>query len=376
MLKAFKYRIRTSKAIEANLQNTLNVCRELYNAGLQERREAWKRCGASINYAAQCMQLPEIKAIRPDVGSVHSQVLQQTLKRLQRAFDNFFRRVKNGEKPGYPRFKPASRYDSFTYPQGGWKLDGDKLTLSKIGSVRLRLSRPIEGIIKTCTIKRQVDGWFVIFTVEDEPKPLQKTGHAVGIDVGLENFATLSTGEVVDNPHFLRRAEQELKTAQRRVSRRKRGGSNRKKAVKVLAKKHLKIQNQRKDFCHKLSNQLVKEFDVIAVEDLNIQNMVKNHHLAKSIADASWGTFTTILSHKAECAGKSMVKVLAAYTSQDCSRCGHRVRKTLATREHRCINCGLVLHRDLNAAHNILGRADRLLMSEVALANDARIPCL
>lgn len=358
------------------MEATLEICRELYNAGLQERRDAYRTARKSVNYQEQQNQLPDIKAIRPELNAVYSQVLQDPLRRLSRAFDNFFQRVREGKTPGFPRFKGKNRYDSFTFPQFGFKLIENKLTLAKIGSCRIRLSRPIEGKIKTCTIKRQADGWFVIFTVEDEPTPLPKTGHAVGIDVGLENFATLSTGEIVDNPRFLRQAERKLKTAQRRVCRRKRGGTNRRKAVKLLSKKHLKVSNQRKDFCHKLSNQLVKEFDIIAVEDLNIQNMVKNHHLAKSISDAAWGTFTRILSNKAENAGKSMVKVSAAYTSQDCSRCGHRVRKTLATREHRCINCGLVLQRDHNAAHNILGRADRLLMSEVALVNDARIPAL
>jgi putative transposase len=213
-LKAYKYKLKTSAKFEAACIAALDVCRQLYNAALQERRDAYRINGISINYHAQAVQLPQIKQIRQDVGGVHSQVLQDALRRLDKTFDSFFRRVKNGETPGYPRFKPASRYDSFTYPQSGFRLKGDKLHLSKIGSCRIRLSRPIEGIIKTCTIKRDVDGWYVVFAVEENQcRFFPKTGKAVGIDVGIENFATLSTGEVVESPEFLRESEAELKTA-------------------------------------------------------------------------------------------------------------------------------------------------------------------
>lgn len=218
----------------------------------------------------------------------------------------------------------------------------------------MRLSRPIEGKIKTCTIKREADGWYVIFAVEDTQCPyFPKTGESVGVDVGIENFATLSTGEAVANPQYLRKAERALKTAHRRVSRRKKGSNRRRKAVQLLAKKHQKIARQRQDFFHKLSLRLVKEFDEVVFEDLNIAGMKKNHHLAKSISDAAWGTFMLIHEGKAANAGRSVMKVPAAFTSQDCSACGHRVRKSLAMREHRCVACGLVLHRDHNAALNI-----------------------
>jgi putative transposase len=329
---------------------------------LQERRDAYKVSKTSINYQSQQNQLPEIRSEREDIRGVHSQVLQDTLNKLSKAFDAFFRRVKTGETPGYPRFKGQRFFNSFTYPQSGFRLEGDKLRLSKIDSVRLRLSRKIEGKIKTCTIKRQVDGWFVIFTVEEnQSRYLPKTGASVGIDVGLENFATLSTGEIIENPRLFRRAEQALKIQQRKVSKKKRGGSNRKKAVSLLGKKHLKVANQRKDFFHKTSLLLIKEFDEIAVEDLNIKGLVKNHHLAKAISDASWGTFSSVLENKAANAGRRVWKVPAAYTSQDCSQCGDRVKKSLAVREHRCIACGNVCHRDHNAALNILGRADQFV---------------
>lgn len=358
-MRAYKFKLKPNKAFASQCELTLNVCRELYNAGLHERRDAFNTCRMSVTFHKQVNQLPAIKLIREDARAVHSQVLQDTLRRLSKAFAAFFRRVKNGEEPGYPRFKGKPRFNSFTYPQSGFRLDGDKLILSKIGSCRIRLSRQIEGRIKTCSIKRQVDGWFVIFTAETPAKPLPKTGASVGIDVGIENYATLSTGEVIDNPKCLRESERELKIAQRQVSKKKRRGSNRQKAARMLARKHLKVANQRRDFLHKLANQLTSKFDEIAVEDLNIKGLLKNHHLAKSISDAAWNTFLTILIAKAENAGRRVWKVAAAFTSQDCSGCGERVKKSLADREHRCIGCGLVLHRDHNAAINILGRADR-----------------
>ena len=360
-MKAYKFKLRPSKRISQAFESTLNVCRELYNAGLQERRDAWQLNRVSINYQQQQNQLPALKLIREDVDALYSQVPQDALRRLSKAFDAFFRRIREGvapDKVGFPRFKGKRRYDSFCYPQSGFKLEGDKLHLSKIGSVRLRLSRPIAGTIKTCTIKRQVDGWVVVFTVEENQcRYLPKTGAAVGIDLGIENFATLATGEAIENPKYLRAAERRLKTAHRAVSRKKLRGSNRRKAIQLLAKQHLKVTRQRYDFFHQRSLDLIREFDAFAFENLNIAGMVKNHHLAKSIADAAWNTFLNIHTNKAEEAGRVVRLVPAAFTSQDCSRCGDRVKKSLSQREHRCIKCGLILHRDHNAAINIWGRA-------------------
>src|SRR5262245_1083169 len=374
-VKAYKYKLKTNAMFVAGCSSTLDVCRELYNAALQERRDAYQINGVSINYHAQAIQLPQIKQVREDVGAVYSQVLQDTLRRVDKTFDAFFRRVKNGETPGYPRFKSASRYDSFSYPQSGFRLEGDKLHLSKIGSCRVRLSRPIEGTIKTCTIKREPDGWYVVFAVEEnQSRFFLKTGDGVGIDVGIENFATLSTGEVVENPQFLRESERGLKTAQRRVSRRPNKRSNRRrKAVKLLAKKHQQVRRQRADFHHKTALKLIREFDAIAVEDLNVKGIVKNHHLAKSISDAGWSQFILILTSKAEEAGRKVIKVNPSYTSQDCSQCGHRVRKTLATREHRCDKCGFVAHRDHNSALDIKGRAGLSGMVPLQESREPRI---
>ena len=376
-MKAYKYKLRLNRTFQSNCERTLDVCRELYNAALQERRDAWTSKRVSVNYATQCAQLVEIKQLRPELNSVHSQVLQQTLRKLERAFENFFRRVKSGETPGYPRFKSKDRFDSFCYPQAGFRLEGDKLHLSKIGSCRVRLSRPIEGAIKTCTIKREADGWYVIFAVEENQcRFLPKTGDSVGVDVGLEHFATLSTGEVIENPRHLKHAERRLKTAQRKVSRRTNKRSNRRrKAVVLLRKQHQKIARQRQDFQHKTALRLIREFDSLAVEDLNISGLVKNHHLAKAICDAAWNAFFLILTSKAAEAGRQVVKVAPQFTSQDCHACGVKVRKTLAVREHRCIACGFVAHRDHNAALNIQRRGTPFGESGRPL-DEPRIPLL
>lgn len=360
-MKAFRYKIRRpSKAVLSKFELTLTLCRELYNAGLQERRDAYQLNRVSINYFDQANQLIEIKAVRDDLETVHSQVLQDVLKRLDKAFKAFFSRIKKGEKVGFPRFKGQNRFDSFCFPQSGFKLTKDKLTLSKIGQVRIRLSREIVGKIKTCVVKREVDGWYVIFTTETEKELLEKTGESVGIDVGLEYFATLSNGEQIENPRFYRNSERLLNMAQRSVSRKKKGSNSRRKSVHHLRRQHLKITRQRQDFLHKASKNLVERFDEIAVEKLQIRNMVKNHHLAKSINDASWGNFLRLLDYKAENAGKRVWKVNPSGTSQICV-CGAAVKKTLSVRQHKCQNCGLFLHRDIVSAKVILQRAGHTL---------------
>lgn len=225
--------------------------------------------------------------------------------------------------------------------------------LSKIGSITFCKDRPLQGKPKTCTIIRKAGGWFAHITCEVEPEPLPKTGGRVGIDLGIESFATLSNGEMVANPRHYRGAERTLKTAQRRLSRRQKGGSGRRRARQLLAKAHLKVARTRRDFCHKVAHDLVTRFDHIVVEDLNIRGMAKNHPLAKSISDAGWGTFVSILSEKAESAAKTVEKVNPAYTSQNCSGCGQRVPSALSVRWHSCPYCGLELHRDHNAALNI-----------------------
>jgi putative transposase len=356
-MKSFKYKVFTpNKQIAGKLNNCLRLCRELYNSALQERRDAYRLNQISLNYYDQANQLSDIKEIRDDLQDVHSQVLQDILKRLDKTFKAFYARAKKGQA-GFPRFKGENQFDSFCFPQSGWKLEGDKLTLSKIGTLRLRLSREIKGKIKTVTVKKEIDGWYVIFACETEKELLKNTGESVGIDVGIKTFAKLSNGQEIPNPKFYRTSEAKLKRAQRKVSRKKKGSNRRRKTVKLLRKQHLKIKRQRLDFLHKESLKLVRKYDEIAVEDLRITNMVKNHHLAKSIADASWGNFLNILTAKAENAGREIWKVNAKNTSQDCFACGEKVPKSLSERTHHCSNCGIILDRDENAAKNILKRA-------------------
>jgi putative transposase len=354
--KTFKYKLCPTPEQERTMAFVLRRCRELYNAALQERRDAWQKCSTSITCARQSAQLPAIKALRPEYRDVHSQVLQDVLTRLDHAFAAFFRRVEKGEKPGYPRFQRGTRYHSFTYKQfgNGATLDEGDLVLVKIGRIPVRWSRPLEGTIKTVTITQEADGWYVCFTCVDVPsQPLPPTGQETGIDVGLKVFLVTAQGEALANPRYYRKAEKALAKAQRRVSRRKKGSNRRKKAVRLLAKKDQKVKRQRRDFHHKTALQLVRMYDVIYLEDLQVANLIQNSRLAKSISDAGWGQFRTILEGKAAYAGRRVIAVPPAYTSQDCSGCGERVQKSLSIRTHICPNCGLVLDRDENAARNI-----------------------
>ena len=368
--KTFKYKLKPTPEQEQAMAFVLRRCRELYNAALQERRDAWQKCGVSVTLAGQSAQLPAVKEVRPEYGDIHSQVVQDVLTRLDRAFQAFFRRVKNGGTPGYPRFQGTNRYNSFTYKQfgNGATLDNGFLVLSKIGRIALRWSRPLQGMPKTVTVSREADGWYVCFSCAGVPvKPLPATGQETGLDLGIEAFATLADGQRIFHPGWYRQAECKLKTAQRRVSRRKKGSNRRRKAVTLLAKAHLKVRRQRADFHHKTALKLIQQHDTIYHEDLQTANMVKNHHLAKSISDAGWAVFLTILSFKAACAGRRVVAVPPAYTSQICSGCGVMVAKGLSVRWHSCPDCATSLHRDHNAARNI-ERLGQSLRGGAALA--------
>ncbi|MCX5804008.1 MAG: transposase [Proteobacteria bacterium] len=287
---------------------------------------------------------------------MHSQVLQDVLFRVERAFQGFFRRLKekNG-KAGYPRFKSENRYDSITYPQQpGFQLTEQGLKLSKIGTIKLKKHREIKGDIETCTIKKEIDRWYACFSVEYGPVKKLIPDKAIGIDMGIKSFATLSNGEIIDNPKYLRKSEERLITKQRQLSQKKKGCKNRKKARIKVAKLHCKVRNQRNDFHHKVSRKIVDTYGFIVVENLHIKGMVRNHHLAKSISDAGWRQFLNYLTYKAEEAGCLVEKVSPHYTSINCSVCGEPVPKTLAQRIHRCPFCKTVMDRDHNAAQNIL----------------------
>jgi putative transposase len=357
VIKAFKYRLDPNQAVTARLEATLSICRELFNAALEERRDAYRATGRGVGFAAQSRQLPEIKAVREDVAAVHSQILQDVLWRVDAAFQRFFDGLASGRRVGYPRFKGARRYHSFTFPQSGFSLDGDTLTLSKIGSTRLWLSRPLQGTIKTLTIKREVDQWYAVFTCEmGDARLLPATGRVVGVDVNLENFLTTSDGERVENPRFFREAEPRLRRAQRQLGRTTKGSKRRHRARERVAKLHRKVKRQRLDFAHKLSRRLVDECDVIFFECLMITNMVRNQPLAKSISDVAWGQFLSLLTAKAASAGRLAVNVDPRGTTQQCSRCGETVPKGLSVRWHSCPHCRLELDRDENSAINIRER--------------------
>ena len=355
--KTFKYRLYPTRQQRERLQTTLDVCRELYNASLQERREGYKNCRAMLNYYTQANQLPAIKVLRPDVAALHSQVLQDVLKRIDKAFQAFFRRVQQGQKPGFPRFQGRHRYDSFTYPQTGFDL-GPQLQLSKIGNVKIKLHRQLLGEVKTLTIKRENGNWYACFSCVVEPEPLPVLDNSTGIDVGLETFATLSNGKKIPNPRWYRVEQKRLRRAQRKVARRTNKKSNRRrKAVAILAQVHRDIFNQRNDFQHKESLKIIQQYQTIFVEDLRSKGLSRGI-LAKSVHDASWASFLDKLSYKAENAGRTFIQVAPQGTSQRCS-CGATNRKKLSDREHVCAACGLVTSRDHAAALEIqrLGRS-------------------
>jgi putative transposase len=366
--KTYKYKLKPTPAQERQLEEVVWQCRRLYNTALEQRITLWKQRGVSTSQYAQEAELKDLRAGMPEYAAIHSHVLQEVLARLEKTYQAFFRRVQRSEKPGFPRFQGRNRFHSFTYKEfgNGARLDNGFLVLAKIGRIAVRWSRPLEGTAKTVTLSREADGWYVCVSCADvAAEPLPLTEQETGIDLGLESFATLANGTMIHNPRCYRRAERRLKTAQRRVARRKKGSSRRRKAVKLLAKAHQQVRRQRQDFHHKAARHLVRQFDAIYHEELQVANMLKNHHLAKSIQDAGWSQFLRILTFKAACAGKRVVAVHPAYTSQTCSGCGVIVQKGLSVRWHSCPDCGTNLHRDHNAAKNI-ERLGQSLRGEVA----------
>ncbi|HEC64073.1 MAG TPA: transposase [bacterium] len=355
MRKSFKYRAVLNKETEAEALRWLGLCQILYNVALEQRILLYQCHRKTFSAYDQNRQLPELKKEFPEFKSVGSQVLENVLDRLHKAYQSFFRRIKHGETPGFPRFKAKHRYNSFTLRQAGWKLEGQNLYIRNVGRLKLNLHRPIEGKIKTVTIRlTPTEKWFVSFSCDKVvPKTYSHTAAKVGIDVGLKNFAVDSDGHVIENPKFFNKSQKILRRRQRKLSRCKKGSKQRGKARLLVAKAHEKISNQRLDFLHKTANYYVENYDVIHIEALRIDKMIKNKYLARSIADASWGKFFELLSFKAEEAGRTLVRVDPKDTSQTCSSCGRKTPKSLSIRVHKCKHCGLVLDRDLNAALNI-----------------------
>ena len=380
--KTYLFRLYPTRKQTRTLEEWLGLCCEVYNAALDERKSANRMAGVSLSYEDQCSELPGCKEVRPELAKVPSQVLQDVVKRVDLAFDAYFRRLEEGENPGYPRFKSRFRYHSLTFKQYGNSfnvLDGGKknrgtLVLAKLGHVKMVMHRAIIGTPKTAVVKRAPTGnWFVSISIELSEKGVQEKGlpvseEEVGIDVGLKTFAYLSTGEEIANPRFFRAEEAALARAQRKLAKAPKGTKERAHKRKVVARVHERIANRRKTFIEQEVSKLIRRFGFLAVEALVVRNMVKNPNLAKSIADASWSMFFKHLQAKAEEAGRQVVRVNPAYTSQTCSACGYRQPMPLSVRVYECPQCGLVIHRDHNGSLNILtdalhacGRAGRVI---------------
>ena len=356
----FRYRLYPTSAQETALQRALDECRWLYNRLLEERKMAWEDMETSVGLYDQINRIGVLKGERTTLAGVHSQVLQNVAVRIDLAFNAFFRRVRAGESPGYPRFRGANRYDSFCYPGSGHKVNGQRVYLSKIGHIKAAIHRPPEGTAKTCCVRRTSTGkWFVTFSCEVEDALLPAVDSAVGIDVGLTTFATMSDGREIANPRFFRRDERDLVRAQRRFSahptpERGHPSTPERRRAKIVARIHERIANRRRNFAHQESRKVVNAHQTIAVEDLSVNRMVHNHCLAKSIHDAAWALFAAMLAYKAENAGRRFIAVNPTYTSQTCSACGHRQKMPLADRVYQCLCCHLTISRDVNAARNIL----------------------
>jgi len=324
----------------------------------EKRRDTYEQTGKGLTCYEQQATYPMLKQERPSLDIVHSQVLQNVAVRIDLAMKAFFRRCKAGENPGYPRFKGRNRYNSLTFPQvpSGCSLKDGKLFVSKVGHVKIVLHRSLKGTPKTCTISKSSTGkWYACFSCEGEPERLPENTESIGIDVGLKTFATLSDGQEIENPRFFRVEEKALAKVQRKHSKLAKGTPERRKHRKAVARVYERIAWRRQNFTHQQSRKVINAFGVICVEDLNVNRMIHNHCLAKSIADASWSAFFSQVSSKAEEAGRRLVKVNPAYTSQTCSQCGHRHKMPLSERIFACPCCHVHLDRDLNAARNIRG---------------------
>ena len=360
----YKYRLYPTKKQTNILNLWLEECRWLYNHFLEQRKTFWEQEKKGINYYSQAVSIVKLKQDRQTLSDIYSQVLQNVAIRIDLAFKSFFRRVKSGEKPGYPRFKGKGWYDSFTFPQTGFEIADNGLKLSKIGTIKIKLHRQPEGKIKTCTIKRSATGkWYVCFSCITETKPLPKSDKAIGIDVGLTSFATFSDGSKIDNPRFFRKDEKDIAKVQRKLSKAEKGTPERRKRRKAVAKVHERISNRRDNFTHQEARKIVNRYGTICIEDLSVNQMVHNRCLSKSIHDAAWSQFAQYLSYKAASANRTLVRVNPAYTSQTCSKCGHREVKKLSDRVHHCSCCGFVCDRDHNASLNILALGTQSLGS-------------
>jgi putative transposase len=363
--RAYRYRIYPTVRNQLSLDAQLRFACQLYNAALEQRRDAWRGRQLSIGYAAQCRDLTDVRAAGMGPPGMSCSAMRDPLRRLDRAFTAFFRRVKGGAKPGYPRFRAARRYDSLTWDDS-WSIRDGRLVLQGIGHLKVKWHRPLppSARVRMVTVRRVAGRWYVCFSLQLSRPVRVAVGQrpAVGIDLGIHHFATLSTGEHVAGPRAYRAGMRQLRIAKRRLARRQKGSHRRQKAGLILARHHERIRNLRRDHAHKLTRRLVADFGLIAVEDLNIRGLARGF-LARDVLDQGWKAFLTMLEYKAEEAGARLVSVPSSGSSQICSGCLVVVPKPLAERTHRCGGCGLAIDRDINAARNIL----RLGLSRQAL---------
>ena len=391
MRRAYKFRMRPTKGQHSRLAAVLECHRELYNAALQERRDAWQMARQSVSYGEQSAQLKEIRLVRADVAVWSFSSQQATLRRLNRAFASFFRRVRAGQPPGYPRFKSRDRFDSVEWPEDGdgcrWKPEVTRIYLQGVGDVKVTAHRVVEGRVKTVRVKRDGRKWYLILSCDDTPaRRLKPTGATTGIDVGIVDFAVTSDGAHIENPRWEREAGVRLKAARQRLTRKQRGSNNRHAAKETLATRHRKVANQRRDWHHKKARQLVRNFDVLFVEAMHIANMVRRAKarpdpdqpgqflpngaaakagLNRSIHDAGWAAFVNILKAKAEEAGRRVVDVDPRHTSDRCEACGHTANENRVSQPlFVCQACGHSAQADEQAARNILRAGLALLAAE------------
>lgn len=369
MRRTFQFRAEANQETAANAVRWLDLCQQLYNLCLEQRILVYRQRKETLRYFDQTKQLVDLKQSFPEFKTVGAQVLYDVARRVDLAFKGFFSRlkVKKG-KAGFPRFRSSDRYDSFTLSQTGWKLNGKYLEVKNVGVFKLRLSREIQGKVKTVTIRRTTWGhWYVCFSCDDVPARAWPAPEkeSTGIDMNLLNFCTDSDpeSEPVANPRHFVKAQKELRRRQRRLSRRKKGSHRRRKARRLVAKTHARVANQRKDFLHKTANHYIRRYQTIGVEALMIRNMVKNPYLAKHILDAGWGMFVLFLLAKAEEAGRVVIKVKPHFSSQECHKCHVLVPKSLSVRVHNCWNCGLKMDRDKNSACVVEDRAGQALQA-------------
>ncbi len=360
--KTYRYRAYPSQPQKSALNRQMYLSKQLYNLLLEQSQKHFKETGKTFTKYDMNKWITKFKKKNPEFDELYSQVCQNIADRVSKAYQNFFRRIeerKQGKKikVGFPRFK--SYVSSLTYPQSGFKPEKKKVSISKIGRINFVNHRDIEGEIKTMSIKQtKSQEWYITFLVEKEDTPLFSNNKPqVGIDLGLKEYATMSDGTRIPNPRISNKSIDKLKTIQRRLSNKKRGGRNRRRAKIKLARISEHIARQRDDFLHKTSHRLVNSYSFIAYEELKIANMMKNHHLARQITDVSWGNFTQYLCYKAESAGCRVVGVDPRNTTKTCSECGNIQDIELSERTFLCQKCGMSKDRDLNASINILTTA-------------------